>query len=171
MAMDSKLTFKLLSPRMMSKAMQTFDRATTVVVSACWGATAFIMAAAVYTLILSVSARHSADDALVAEPNLPKIIHKPMDIKSAQKVFDRMQHRFPDITFTVHGQDIVVASGDGGKFRQWLTALSYMDTISPEFHWSFQEFCVGRCTNMELMHAAVAGDRVSFEAPSADSKN
>jgi hypothetical protein len=171
MSVDSKFALKLLSPQMVIKAMQTFDRATTVVVSMCWGAAAFVMAAAIYTLMLSVSARHEADNALIAEPSLPKVIHQPMDIRGAQKVFDRMQRRFPDITFSVRGKDLLVASTDGTKFHQWLTALSYVDTISPEFHWSINEFCVGRCANMEIMHAAMTGDHISFEVPEGNAKN
>ena len=166
-----KFSLKLFSPKVMAKAVQTFDRATMVVVSTCWGAAGVMVAAAIYTLILSISARHAADNALIAEPNLPKIIHKPMDLRAGQKVYDHMQHRFSDINFTVHGQDILVSSTDGTKFRQWLTALSYMDTISPEFHWSITNLCVGKCPNTELMHAAVTGERISFENPQNDAKD
>jgi len=166
-----KFSLKLFSPRMVAKAIQTFDRATTIVVSVCWGVAAFVMAAAVYTLMLSISVRHDADNALVAEPALPKVAHQPMDIRGAQKVFDRMQHRFSDINFSVRGKDLVVATTDGTKFHQWLMALSYVDTISPEFHWSISELCVGKCANVELMHAALTGDHVSFEAPDANARN
>ena len=169
MRLDSKLAVKIFSPKTMAKAMQTFDRATTVVVSVCWGAAAFMMAAAIYTLMLSVSTRHATDEALVAEPSLPKIIHKPIDLKSTQAVFERMQRRFPDISFSVQGQALVIDSADGAKFRQWLSALSYVDTIAPEFHWSLDDFCVGKCNHSAVMHAKLMGDRITFEA--ADTKD
>ncbi|MDP9126781.1 MAG: hypothetical protein M3N08_00785 [Pseudomonadota bacterium] len=166
--MDSKLLLKSLSPKMMSKAIAAFDRATVVVVSACWGAALAMMGIAVYTLVLSISARHATDTVMATEPTLPKVVHKPMDLKQIQAVFDRMGRRFPDITFSVHGQGLGVTSANGAKFHQWLTALSYVDTISPEYHWSIEEFCVGECVNAELMHAVLKGDRINFEAPAAD---
>jgi hypothetical protein len=60
---------------------------------------------------------------------------------------------------------------NGSQFHEWLAAISYIDTISPELHWSFQEFCVGDCKNTELMHAILKGERISFEAPPPDSQN
>lgn len=171
MAFDTKFIMQVFGPKIVSKAMQSFDRATTVVVISCWCAAFVVMSAAVYTITISVAAHRAADAALAAEPVLPKIAHAPMDIKSAQNMFDRMQHRFADVTFSVRGTNLGVTSSNGSRFHQWLAALSYIDTISPQLHWSFQEFCVGECTNAELMHAVLKGERVSFEAPKDDSKN
>jgi hypothetical protein len=168
MAFDTKLFLRTFSPKIMVKAVQSFDRATTVVVISCWGAALVAMIAAVYTLTLSVSAHHEVESALVAEPVLPKIVHKPMDIHGVQAMFDRMQHRFPEINFSVRAQDLAVTSMNGTYFHQWLSAISYIDTISPDLHWSFDEFCVGECKNSELMHAILKGERVSFEAPAAN---
>ncbi len=172
MAGQQKFSFKLFSPHLVMKAMQTFDRATTLVVSVCWGVATFMVIAAVYTLMISISARHEADTALVVEPALPKISHQPMDPKGAQKVFDRMQHRFSDINFSLRGKDLLVASGDGTKFHQWLMALRICRYhFSRRFHWTINEFCVGKCANMELMHASLTGDHVNFETPDAHSQN
>jgi hypothetical protein len=170
MALDTKLFLRTLSPKVMSKAMQSFDRATTVVVASCWSAALVAVIAAIYTLTLSVSAHHQTDAAMVAEPVLPRIVHKPMDIHSVQAMFDRMQHRMPEVTFQVRGQDLAVVSMNGSAFHQWISALSYLDTISPDLHWSLEEFCVGECKNSELMHAILKGERVSFEAPETAKK-
>ncbi|MDX2027110.1 MAG: hypothetical protein SFW62_00570 [Alphaproteobacteria bacterium] len=171
MRFDSRAFLKSLSPQMMAKAVQTFDRATTVVVSVCWAAALLMVVFAIYTLSLSVSTRREAEMATAVEPNIPKIAHKPMDPRSAQMVIDRMQRRFADINFALRGSNIMVSANDGGKFRQWLTALSYMDTVSPEFRWSIQDFCVGKCTGNELMRTVLTGERITFEAQQPKGKN
>lgn len=166
MALDAQLILRSFSPRIAAKALQTFDRATTVVVSACWGAAILMMAFAIYTTMLSVSAKRASDTALVTEPSLPKIVRKNIEGRSAQVMVERLQRRYPDVIFSLsNNQSITITAVDGGKFRQWLTALSYIDTISPEYHWSISAFCVGKCPGNEIMRAVLTGERISFEAP------
>jgi hypothetical protein len=166
MGQDRTVVLKFFAPKLMAKVVQSFDRTTTLIVSVCWGIVAFLAIAAIYTLMLSASARHAADDAMAAEPVLPKMVHNIMDIRNVQKVYERMQKRFPEIEFSVRGSNLMVASKDGARFRQWLMAMGYMDTISPEYHWSIQELCVGQCGSAnQLMQAILAGDHITFEAP------
>lgn len=166
MAFDTQLLVKVLSPKVASKAVQTFDRATTIVVGVCWGAAVFMMALAIYTTMMSVSARKAAENAIVNDPVLPKIVHKNIESKSAQQMVERLQRRYPEVIFSLgNNQSLTITAVDGGKFRQWLTALSYIDTISPEYHWSLTTFCVGKCPGNELMRAVLSGERISFEAP------
>jgi hypothetical protein len=166
MSIDLQFVMKSLSPKIASKALQTFDRATTVVVGACWGAAVLMMAFAIYTTMLSVSAKRASETALVTEPSLPKVVHKTIDGRAAQTMVERLQRRYPDVTFSLAtNQNITITAVDGSKFRQWLTALSYIDTISPEYHWSISAFCVGKCPGNELMRAVLTGERISFEAP------
>jgi len=162
---------KSFSPKIANKALQTFDRSTTVVVGACWAAALLMMIFAIYTVSLSVSARRAAETALVAEPNLPKIGHESIDPRVAQMMVDRLRRRYPEVVFNLQGnQNLTVTAIDGSKFRQWLTALSYIDTISPEYHWSLSQFCVGKCPGNEIMRAVLSGERISFESPSLDKK-
>jgi hypothetical protein len=166
MSLDPQLLIKSFSPRIASKALQTFDRATTIVVGACWGAAVLMMVFAIYTTTLSVSAKRAEDAALVAEPSLPKIVRQGIDARAAQIMVERLQRRYPDVTFNLaNNQNITVTALEGSKFRQWLTALSYIDTISPEYHWSISSFCVGKCQGNDLMRAVLTGERISFEAP------
>lgn len=172
MSFNSRLLLKSLSPKMITKAIQAFDRAMAIVVGVCWGAAVLMMVFAIYTLTLSVSARHVSDAALVAEPNLPKIVRKSLAPRETQLMVERLQHRYPEINFTLQGdQSVVVSAIDGSRFRQWLTALSYVDTIAPEFHWSLHEFCVGKCNGNEIMRAVLVGENISFEAPQSGVKN
>ena len=63
----------------MTKAVQTFDRATMVVVCVCWGVAVLMMAFAMYAVILSASTRRASETAAAAEPILPKIVRKPIE--------------------------------------------------------------------------------------------
>jgi hypothetical protein len=165
------IPLKALSPVLVSKAMATFDKATMIVVGVCWGGALMMMAFALYTVSMTVSARHATDAALIAEPSLPKIVRTNMDVRTAQIMLERLQKHYPDINFALQPNQVLkVSTNDGAKFHQWLTALSYIDTIAPEWHWSIQEFCVGKCSGNDLMRAMLTGEHISFEAPSISSK-
>jgi hypothetical protein len=102
---------------------------------------------------------------LAAEPSLPQIVRTGVDARYLQILVDRLQHRYPELSITVQsGEAIGVVATDGNKFHQWLTALSYIDTISPEYHWSIQQLCVGKCGG-EIMRATLMGEKISFDAP------
>ena len=166
MDLDTKTFMRTLSPKVMAKAVQAFDRAMTVVVGVCWGAAILMMGFAVYTTMMSLSSKRAADAAVVAEPILPKIVRKTIEPRNAQAMIERLQHRYPDISFAIQNNNsLTVTAVEGSKFHQWLTALSYIDTISPEYHWSIQQFCVGKCRNGDLMRAVLSGEKISFEAP------
>jgi hypothetical protein len=171
MNFDSKILLKAISPKLMTKAVQAFDRSTTIVVGACWAAALLMIGFALYTLHLSVATKLAAESALVAEPNLPQIVHKQIEPREAQVLVDRLQHLYPDISFAFRNNLLAVVATDGSKFRQWLMALGYIDTISPQFHWGIQEFCVGNCGSHDLMKVVLSGEKISFEKPQLDSKN
>jgi len=150
----------------MGVAAKTFDRATTIVVGVCWGAAIIMMAFAVYIVSLSASTRRASETAAAAEPILPKIVKKPIDAQDALPLTDRLQHRFPGITFSLGpDQSLSVSTNDGSKFREWVTVLGYIDTISPKYRWTIKELCAGKCQGNTLMHALLVGEHVSFEAP------
>lgn len=164
MAANIPLLMKVLSPKIVSKAVQTFDRATMVVVGACWTAAMLMMAFAVYTTILTVSSKHAAESALATEPSLPKMVRKGVDPRYAQSMVERLKRRYPDIGVTFERDLLRITTVDGTKFHEWLNSLSYIDTISPEYHWSIQKLCVGKCGG-ELMQAVLSGEQISFEVP------
>lgn len=169
MKFDFKPVVKSLSPKFVARAVHTFDRATTIVVGACWGAALVMMAFALYAVILSASTRRAAETAAAAEPVLPRIVRKSIDAHDAQPLVDRLQHRFPGITFSLaNDQAMIVSTSDGSKFREWVTVLGYIDTISPKFRWTMKEFCVGKCGTGSLMHAVLVGERVTFETPQTE---
>jgi hypothetical protein len=166
MKFDAAVLLRALSPKLTTKALQTFDRATTIVVGACWGAALLMVVFALYTVSLAASTKRAAEEALVAEPVLPKIVRQPISAHEEQQLVDRLQHLYPDIVFTLGGdQSLTVRASDGSKFHEWLAAVSYLDSASAQYRWSVKEFCVGKCVANELMHAVLVGEKVSFEAP------
>jgi hypothetical protein len=167
MSFDVQAILKSMSPKFVTKSIRTFDRATTIVVGACWGAAIVMMAFALYAVSLSASTHRAAETAAASEPVLPLVVRKPMDVHDTQALLDRLQHRFPDIKFALgNDQSVTVSTADGSKFREWLTVLGYIDTISPKYRWTIKEFCVGKCPNNPLMHAVLKGEKISFETPS-----
>jgi hypothetical protein len=168
MSTDYKSITKALSMRFVTKAVKTFDQATVIVVSVCWGAAVLMMIFAIYALILSASTRRASETASAAEPILPKIVRKGIDVHDARPLVDRLQHRYPDISITLNNDlSVTIAADSGTKFREWLTAISYIDVMSPQYRWTIKEFCAGKCMGGILMHALLIGEKVSFEAPSA----
>jgi hypothetical protein len=162
---ELKVIVKATKLRFAAKAMHTFDKATIIVVCACWGAAVFMVLFALYAVILASSTRRAAETAAAAEPILPKIIHKPISGAEAQPLVDRLKHRFPTISITLNNdQTVTLTASDGPKFREWLTAMSYIDVISPQYRWTIRELCAGKCAGGSLMHSILAGEKISFEA-------
>jgi len=159
------ILLKVLSPGLAAKVMQAFDRATIVVVATCWAAAAVMMAVTIWTVMATASARKATDTALAQEPLLPKIVRSPIESRPAQILADRMQHRYPNITIaSLNNHNLKISATDGTRFRDWLMALGYVDTISPEYHWTIQEFCVGKCKG-DLMSATLAAEKITFTTP------
>lgn len=172
MSLDTSLLLKVISPRIMNKAMQAFDRSTTIVVSVCWAAALLMTAFSIYTLTLAVSAKKEADNAVTAEPILPKIKSKNIENRKMQTIVERLQRRYPDINISLQtNQALNVSALDGAKFRDWLSALSYIDVISPQYRWQILDFCVGKCRSGELMHAILKGEQVTFESSKSEGKD
>ena len=165
MSLDRRLIMRAISPKLATKAIQTFDKATILVVSVCWAAALVMTSFAIYTIIASSSARRAAESAQVMEPILPKINRAAIEPRAAQQLLDRLKHRYPEVTFsTTNDQQLKVSSADGSKFREWLTAVTYVDIMSPDFHWTVQDFCVGKCKG-DIMSATLKAEKISFAAP------
>ena len=166
MAVGAKLMLKVFSPRIIAKAVVTFDKSTAVIISACWVAAFVTLILAVIAVHGAVSAKRDAVDARTAEPVLPLAATTAMSPREVQTILDRLQHQFPDIKMDVGpNQSLVVRCADGTKFHQWMTALGYIDTMAPQFRWTMSEFCVGTCTGQELMKATLEGHKVVFSLP------
>jgi hypothetical protein len=162
---SARLALNVLSPRIVVKATALLDRSTVVVVSTCWVAALVTLIFAVLSVHNAIVAKKEAATAIVAEPILPVAKTVAIDARDSQAIVERLQHQFPDLKIEVDStQAITLRSDDGTKFHQWITALSYIDTLTPQFRWTVRDFCVGHCTS-NLMKAVVTGQKVSFALP------
>ena len=166
MKQEYKAIVKAMGMRFATKAVQTFDRATMVVVCACWGVAVLMMDFSLYAVILSASTRRASEIAEASEPILPKIVRKPIETHDSRPLVDRLQHRYPEINISLNNDQTVTISADNGpRFREWLTAISYIDIMSPQYRWTIKDFCAGKCMGGVLMRAVLSGEKISFEAP------
>lgn len=166
MPLDTKTILKALSPKIVSKIAAAFDHSTLLLAGAAWLVLIAVMSLTIYTMHLAVAARRDATAEMAAEPHLPKTIRNGLDAKEVQTLIDRMKRLYPELEFAqATGKTLTIATNDGGRFREWLTAISYIDAATPQYHWSLQEFCVGKCGGKDLMRAALSGEKISYEAP------
>ncbi len=164
MKRNTVLFSKLLSPSLVGKALKTFDGATTVIVSVSWSGAVVLMLFALYTLNLSVTAKKQAVEAAAMEPSLPRIVTRPPEASEMKPIVERLQKRFPEIGFSLAAdQSLTVTAVDGARFRTWLTVLSYIDTISPQYRWQLKDFCVGvQCAATTPMKAILTAQKITF---------
>jgi hypothetical protein len=170
MASQGNVLVKIVSPRIVVRALMTLDKSTIVVVSTAWVVALVIIILAVFTVHNAISQKKLAEDADIAEPILPKANTSMITPRDQQIIMDRLQHQFPDIKVDNEGgATIAIRSPDGTKFHQWITAVSYVDAMAPQFRWTLKEFCVGHC-NQDLMKAVLTGQKVFFSLPERDDK-
>lgn len=166
--MSSKATMamRFFSPRIIAKAVSSLDKSMALVVSACWMAALVMLVLAAFSVHGAVSAKQEADKALVAEPVLPKISSAAISAREMQVLLGRVQSQFPEVKFNIGANQLVsVTCDDGNKFHQWISALSYIDTMAPQYKWTLKEFCVGACGTNNLMKAVVLGQKMVFSLP------
>ncbi len=155
---------KAFAPRIINKVIQTFDRAMIMVVGTAWAVALLMILFALYTINLTVAAKKEFVTAAAGEPSLPNVVSAPPGAAETQPLVDRLQKRFPEIGFVLTGgQSLTVTAVDPSKFRLWLTVLSYIDTISPQYRWSIQDLCVGsKCGGNVPMRAVVVAEKITF---------
>jgi hypothetical protein len=170
MIIAPKFLVRIFSPRVISKVLASLDKSTAIVISACWLAALVMLILAVFAVHGAVSSKREAAAAIAVEPALPVVASTPMSLHEIQVVIERLQHQFPDIKIDTRPGEkpmLTIKSDEGIKFHQWVNALSYIDTMSPQYRWTLREFCVGdTCGNGRgLMSASVSGEKVVFSMP------
>ena len=70
-ALSFRFVLRVLSPQVVARAIETFDRMTAMVLGAVWAAAALMIGFALYASNLASTARHAAEMAQVTEPALP----------------------------------------------------------------------------------------------------
>jgi len=156
----------LFAPRLLEKAMHSFDKATMVVVLSSWGGALVLVAIALYTLNLSLETTRHRIEAMAMEPLLPEIVNQAPDSNEMKPIVDRLKNQFGELKFEEStGQGLAVIAIDGAQFRTWLAALSYIDTVSPQYRWQIKELCVGSACPGALMRALLSPQKITFMLP------
>jgi hypothetical protein len=166
--LNPKLLIRSLSPRLVSKALNALDSSTAIVISACWAAAFVMVILAVFAVRGAVSSQRESAEARAIEPNLPVIKSEPISSRDTQDIVGRLERQFPDIKFDAkQGQALVIKTDDGSKFHQWITALSYIDTMAPQFRWTLREFCTGAScgSGQGIMNAVLTGQKMVLSMP------
>lgn len=173
MKLDFAPVLKALSPSMIAKVVQTFDRFTLVIIGISWLVTIIIMLFALYTVNLAVSAKKEAEQALADEPALPVITRIPVgNSKEIQIMLERLQHRYPEVNVGWQNGGLIITGANGSRYHQWLMAIGQVDTLYPQYRWKIKEFCVGATCgdNKPLMGIDLVGEKVSFQMPQDNTK-
>jgi hypothetical protein len=153
-----------LTSEILQRAMLSFDRSTIVIVATVWSAAIIMIVVALYTLSLSGSAHRAMEEALAAEPVLPKIERTDNNREDARKMVDRLKKKYDGISFENSNEgQIGFIAANPENFSTWLAALTYLDTIAPDTRWSLASMCVGgECGPGAVMSASVTGQRITF---------
>lgn len=166
----SMATVKLrdfFSTELLTKAVRALDRTAVVMIIVTWAAAVFMMGVALYTVSKAHYARQKAEEAAALEPLVPAMKHGVLARRDLERLTTRLKMRFRTVNINATPDNAVEISGtDAGAFLDWLSALSYLDTIAPQVRWSIRDLCIGsECGGASLMRAAIIAERVTFQAP------
>ncbi|MCL2469162.1 MAG: hypothetical protein FWF24_02895 [Alphaproteobacteria bacterium] len=155
---------RLLSPRFVTKALHSFDKATTVIVSLSWGGALLVLLFALYTVNMAMQARQQVAEAESMEPNVPQLRQRPPTVSELEPLVKRLERRFTGVSFSLgNDRSLTVVSNDAGQFRTWLMVLGYIDTITPQYRWQIKSLCVGSlCPGTAPMRAILTVQKISF---------
>ncbi len=155
-----------LSAGLMTRAMKTFDRASAFIVLTVWGAALAFSALAYVGVEQTIKARQNLAEAEAALPVLPTIAQDPVPAPTLQQLADRLKKRLGEkVTLTPTGSQLRISATLPESYNAWLSAISYVDTISADTQWSIKQFCVGLECKDGLMNVTLDAQKVSFTAP------
>jgi hypothetical protein len=158
---------ELLTTDLLAKTLRALDRTAMVMIIVSWSAAILMMGVALYTVSSAHHARQEADEAAAIEPLVPVIKRAALARKEMDGFVDRLRSRYKTVSINASPDNALEISGtDPNNFLDWLSALSYLDTIAPQMRWTIRDLCVGNeCGGSALMRAAIIAERVTFQAP------
>ena len=149
----------------MLRDLQSLGQNHMTIMAISWGVALIMVCLATYTAHLSVESRQDTNRLQSVPSVLPRLDVEVVDLAKAVTLHHQLVQRYPDIQIADLEGNIVISSNDATKFREWVEAIDYMDTLQADWRWSLPEFCVGQCTGKELMYAVVHAEAVSFSNP------
>lgn len=161
---------RMFSGATLDRALRSFDKATALIVATVWTSAAVIIILATFAVFGAVKSKQEMTKLLVDEPAQLKIEFSPASSKDLQPLLDRIKKRYPDLKLELAKDgSMTIFSENPEHFRQWIFALNYIDSISPQFRWSIRTLCVGtQCSMKMIMHAALRAEKVNFVVPDSE---
>ncbi len=159
----------LLSADLLAKTMRSLDRTAMAMLIVSWSAAILMMGVALYTVSTAHHAKVEAETAAALEPLVPTINRATLSRKDLDGFVARLRVRYKTVEISATPDNALVISGtDSAHFLDWLSALSYLDTVAPQVRWTIRDLCVGNeCGGSSLMRAAIIAERVTFQTPQA----
>ncbi len=170
MSFDVKLLIRAFSPVKIARAVSSLDKSTSVIVSTCWLAAFITMVLALVAVRGAVAYKKEAATAMAVDPVLPTISTALPTAREIEVLAERLQRQFPEVKITSKVGQIEIRSGDGNQFHQWITAISYLDTMAPQYRWTIRDFCTGLCPGQQLMNAVLTGQKIVLSMPNQQKK-
>ncbi len=165
--MQISLIRSLFSTEQLVKATRALDRTAVIMILAVWIGAVVMVGVALYTVSLAHKARQQTDEAVAVEPAVPEMQKAALPRIELDKYAERLRTRFGKITFNaLPDNGLEVTAADASTYLDWLTAMSYLDTIAPQVRWAVRDLCVGtECGSGSMMRATVVGERITFRKP------
>lgn len=150
----------------MSRAVQAFDKATSVIVLIIWGAALLFTVLAYSSVQRSLNARAELASAEASAPLTPKISMQPLAEATVAQIGERLQRRYgSQVQITINSGKLQIAAKDAAAFTTWLTAVTYLDVIRPDVAWKVEDFCVGASCPNNVMNVTLVAQSVNFDVP------
>lgn len=152
----------------MTRAVQTFDKNSGIIVGIVWMAALILLVLANMGVGRALSARELLAAAEASTPLTPQITQSKLGDNEIKIITEKLQKRYSS-TLQIgqkQGDNIItITAKDPASFSTWLTAITYLDIIRPEVEWKIDNFCVGPKCGDFIMGASLSAQAVAFTVP------
>jgi hypothetical protein len=84
-------------------------------------------------------------------PTVPEIIYAPVAKSSIEPAVERMRNVYPNLTFDVKTESVLISGNTTRYYDQWRAAISHLSSIDDRWKLKIDNLCVGReCSRSDL---------------------
>lgn len=155
-----------LQTKIALQAVRTFDRASGIVVLIVWGAAIILMGLAYLSVQQTLHARQQIAQAQADQPSLPQFHEQPVDGQLLDTMTQKLIKRYGGkLTVTGSGGEIRMSGATADAYQSFLSAIAYLDTVTPDVSWKIKDFCVGSECKEGMMSVHLSGGKVGITDP------
>lgn len=157
-----------LKSNIVNKALMTFDKASGLIVALIWGAAIAFMGLAYVSVEQVLNGRLETAKAEAAVPAIPTIQQEALGGTIVTDLAARLGKQYGvKLNFAASGADLRISTSAAEAYNTWVSAITYLDTISGDTTWGIKELCIGVECRDGLMTITLTGKKVSFGTPEA----